>query len=254
MKTNKYIFSVLLLFVGYLVCSCGDSSQPVAPKIKNVPAQITPIKNVKSWPPENTTGLSLAKDLLGKNYYILLDISGSMADKECSDGEGKLVVAKSSLMQFAEILPLESNLGLMVFSGNKIQELTPLSPTNIGTLAKTLSTVYASGGTPLGTAMDSAFRKLEEQAIKQQGYGEYNLVVITDGEADAGENPAHIVADILGGTSIQIHTIGFCIGSNHPLNLAGRTVYREANNPADLNKGLQAVLSEAEVFDVTSFE
>lgn len=53
---------------------------------------------------------------------------------------------------------------------------------------------------------------------------------------------------------IQIHTIGFCIGPDHSLNIPGRTMYKAADNPQQLEKGLQDVLAESETFDVSDFD
>jgi hypothetical protein len=51
-----------------------------------------------------------------------------------------------------------------------------------------------------------------------------------------------------------VQTIGFCIGPKHSLNQAGRTIYRAADNPAELRQGLADVLAEAPQFTVTEFK
>jgi hypothetical protein len=58
---------------------------------------------------------------------------------------------------------------------------------------------------------------------------------------------------MLAASPITLHTIGFCIGERHVLNQPGRTIYRAANDAAELRAGLQAVLAEAESFSVSSF-
>ena len=78
-------------------------------------------------------------------------------------------------------------------------------------------------------------------------------MIVTDGEASSGEDPTRIVQWILDYSPIQIHTIGFCIGTNHSLNIPGRTVYKAADNPQQLEKGLQDVLAESEQFDISEF-
>jgi Ca-activated chloride channel family protein len=52
---------------------------------------------------------------------------------------------------------------------------------------------------------------------------------------------------------VIVHTIGFCIDSDHVLNQPNRTYYASATNPAELKQGLQAVLAESSVFDADSF-
>jgi hypothetical protein len=92
------------------------------------------------------------------------------------------------------------------------------------------------------------------RAAAQLGYGEYHLVVVTDGEANQGEDPRAIVDVITRKSPIVVHTIGFCIGQNHSLNQPGKTVYRAADNPEDLERGLAEVLAEAPSFDAQSFK
>ena len=91
------------------------------------------------------------------------------------------------------------------------------------------------------------------QARKQLGYGEYTIVVVTDGIANDTRLLANRVRRILDVSPINIYTIGFCIGTDHSLNQAGRTTYKAANNPQELRQGLQEVLAEAEHFDITDF-
>ena len=73
---------------------------------------------------------------------------------------------------------------------------------------------------------------LTAQAQKQLGYGEYNIIVVTDGQHSAGYNPDAIVSELIEETPIVIHTIGFCLSNNHTLNRKGHTIYKAANNPA----------------------
>jgi hypothetical protein len=78
-------------------------------------------------------------------------------------------------------------------------------------------------------------------------------VIVTDGEASGGEDPTKVVNKILKRSPVIIHTIGFCIGEDHSLNQHGRILYKAANNPGDLRKGLQNVLAESPTFDIAVF-
>jgi Mg-chelatase subunit ChlD len=113
--------------------------------------------------------------------------------------------------------------------------------------------VQAASGTPLAHAIELAYGKLLEQAQRQLGYGEYNLVVVTDGHASEGQDPTGVVNRILDESPVALHTIGFCISAEHALNQPGRAVYRAADNPRALGEGLGAVLAEAPSFDLTEF-
>ena len=96
--------------------------------------------------------------------------------------------------------------------------------------------------------------KLGIEARRQLGYGEFHLVIVTDGEADDQEDPTSVVTFALGETPIIVHTVGFCIGQNHSLNQPGKTLYKSAKDKESLNEGLVDVLAESENFDISSFK
>jgi hypothetical protein len=115
--------------------------------------------------------------------------------------------------------------------------------------------VVPDKSTPLAAALDTAYAMLTAQAESQLGYGDYTVVIVTDGVADDIAALETSVNRVLATSPIMIHTIGFCIAADHSLNRAGRTVYRAANNPAELRQGLQEVLAESESFDdITGFK
>ncbi|MGR0480825.1 MAG: vWA domain-containing protein [Candidatus Electronema sp. V4] len=206
------------------------------------------------WPPAPAGDMVLAPNLLAANYYVVLDGSGSMTDKQCSGGTSKMEAAKNALKEFAASVPAEANLGLLAFTESRIRELVPLGGGNRKQFAEAVTSVAASGETPLRSAITSGYAKLEAQAMRQLGYGRYILVVVTDGEASMNEDPRAQVSWMLASTSVELHTIGFCIGQNHSLNMPGRTMYKAADNPAALRQGLVDVLAEAETFDTATFE
>jgi Ca-activated chloride channel family protein len=113
--------------------------------------------------------------------------------------------------------------------------------------------VAAGGGTPLSTAIEIAYKKLTAQAKKQLGYGEYHLVVVTDGEATSGYEPDKVLAKILSESPVVVHTIGFCINTQHSLNQPGRTIYNTAQDYDSLRQSLQGILAESPEFSVSEF-
>lgn len=207
-----------------------------------------------TWPPlKEDEAVDIASELTTKNYYVVLDCSGSMGDVGCSNDMPKLHVAKESLAKFVNMVPENANLGLMVFRNDRIKELIPLGKNNRAQFVEAVNDTANSGGTPLRLAVKEGYLKIETQGRKQLGYGEYTLVLVTDGEASSGYDPTKMVHWILDNSPVQIHTIGFCIGPNHSLNIQGRTVYKAANNPEQLDKGLKDVLAESENFDISDF-
>jgi Ca-activated chloride channel homolog len=178
----------------------------------------------------------------------VLDGSGSMADSQCSGNLSKIVAAKQAIAAFATKIKPEDNLGLCAFDSRGVTERSPLS-LNRAAFNKALQEVRSDSNTPLGTAVKLGYSRLQQQAQRQLGYGEYYLVVVTDGEADKGNDPGPVVNQIVSQSPVVISTIGFCIGQGHSLNRPGLTLYHDATNLEQLNQGLESVLAESEFSD-----
>ena len=204
------------------------------------------------WPPPGKTD-RVAADLTARNFYVVFDGSGSMSERACQGDGRKIEQAKAALAVFAKAAPRNANIGLLVFDSKGISERVPLALDNRDEFMRQINAVQPSGGTPLAGSITQARQRLEEQARRQYGYGEYNLVVVTDGEASSGQDPRAAINDLLARSPIVVHTIGFCISANHSLNQKGRTVYRAANDRAEIERGLEAVLAESPKFTVDKF-
>jgi Ca-activated chloride channel homolog len=208
---------------------------------------------VYAWPPV-TKGSQVAKDVLARNFYVVLDGSGSMKDRSCTSTFSKNHDSKSALGAFSLSVPKNANLGLAVFDAGGLREVLPLGLNNRDAFMRAVNAVNPGGGTPLRDAVQLGRRQLEAQAARQLGYGEYTLVVVTDGEANVGQDPGSAVNAMLRETPVVLNTIGFCIGAGHSLNQKGRTIYRSANSEQELRNGLAEVLAESPDFAVTRFD
>lgn len=207
-----------------------------------------------SWPSSDETNDAIASNLLATNYYIVMDGSGSMADRQCSGQQTKLAAAKSALTAFAERIPNDANIGLYIFDNKGRSERVALGPNNKVQFADAVSAASANRGTPLKSAITAGYQALKQQASHQLGYGEYHLVIVTDGQPSSeSEDPGPMVRDVLIDSPVVIHTIGFCIDDNHSLNQPGFTYYKAADNPEALRSGLDQVLAEAPDFNTDSF-
>ena len=148
-------------------------------------------------------------------------------------------------------IPEKANIGLGYFGGD-YGELVHIGQDR----QKILSEVYdldTGSGTPMAHAIhEVAYEALTAQAQKQAGYGEYHIVIVTDGKA-TDDNLEGVVRFILQNTPIVIHTIGLGIGENHSLNQPGRIDYKAADDLTSLRKTLSDVLAEAPTFDVSQF-
>jgi Ca-activated chloride channel homolog len=249
---NRTLAIVAMFLVGALA-ACDSQPPPPAAKKPAVPAK--PARG--PWP-FLAAEPGAARDfdpqaVIKRNYYVVFDASGSMSEKKCSGAERKIDVAKRAVLAFAGQMSSDANLGLLVFDQRATRELMPIGPISKAALADVIRPIEPGGDTPLADAIRRAYAALTKRAVLQLGYGEYHLVVVTDGEA-TGEDPRSIVNQLIGESPVVLHTIGFCIGADHSLNQLGRTVYQSADNPQELAQGLTDVLAEAPSFDVKSFK
>ncbi|MCB1861241.1 MAG: VWA domain-containing protein [Gammaproteobacteria bacterium] len=259
---STIVILAILAFVGY---DALFSPPPQSPNVANenlLPSDLAPgsaaygLRVENSWPPVGQAGQEerIAKDLLAVNYYVVLDGSGSMNEMQCSGGRPKIEVARSALEAFSGSLPTNANLGLLVFDRYGLSERVPLAGNNQGEFFAAVKQVQSEGGTPLASAVKLAYQKLSQQGRRQLGYGEYHLVIVTDGLASEGQSPTVMVNRVLHESPVVFHTIGFCIDENHPLNQPARAYYRTAGNPEALAQGLKDVLAEAPEFTVAQFK
>ncbi len=196
---------------------------------------------------------------LARNFYFIFDGSGSMRDPLSSDCGGdqtfqrKLEGAKWAVAAFLKKVPEDVNLGLYVFDENhrnrSQSEVVPLGPGNLAAFLQAVNAIEAGGGTPLAYAIRCGTEILARQREKQLGYGEFRLIVVTDGLAD--EIP--IAAEYATKNAIPIYAIGLCIKEDHPLRRYAVS-YRAADNFQDLAKALEATVAETEFYDAKTFE
>lgn len=254
---NRVFISLILAAIAMSGC---DRGQPAATASQAAAPNMEPTAQARGRWPFDSAGTEAASRgdfdpaaAMKRNYYVVFDASGSMSGSKCSGNESKLDVAKRAFVEFSARLPSDANLGLTVFDDGGIREIIPIRVLDREAARQAIAPIRAGGGTPLAESMRAAYGALTIQAQRQLGYGEYHLVVVTDGEA-SGEDPQKIVNIVLGDSPVVLHTIGFCIGQNHSLNQPGRVVYRSADNPAELAQGLADVLAEAPAFDVKAFK
>jgi len=196
---------------------------------------------------------------LARNFYFIFDGSGSMRDpisRDCGGDqtfERKIEGAKWAVAEFLKKVPEDVNLGLYVFDEKHTSKsecnVLSLGPNNMTAFLQAINDVEAGGGTPLARAIQFGAEVLAEQKAKQLGYGEFRLVVVTDGLADDIPQAAEFATE----KEIPIYAIGLCIQEDHPLRQYAVS-YRAANNFQDLAKALEATVAETEFYDVKTFE
>lgn len=248
----KIVFFFIMVIV-FLLMAEWDETSSTLDLVENNSLSYgqRPLEN--SWPPVSESEKTVSNDLLTVNYYIILDGSGSMEGSQCAEGSSKMAVAKTAITQFSQKIPAEANVALYSFDGRGRGELFSLSTENKALFYTKIKEIVPGAGTPLASAIKDAYRLLTKQATRQLGYGEYHLVIVTDGIASNNEDPRQILSTLLTESPIMIHSIGFCLDNTHALNQEGLTTYTAADNADELNQGLQAVLSESPDFSPDQF-
>lgn len=190
---------------------------------------------------------------LTRNLYIILDASGSMYERKCTGGDMKINVAKQALVTFLGSVDDATNLGFYTFDERGPHEVIPLGKVDRASLIERIKAIRAGGNTPLPESIDAARTALLKQKNEQLGYGDYTLLVVTDGESTSRRSLAEPVR-LATENGIVVQVIGFCLDGAHSLkSLVNK--YREANSPEELKSALQAVLGEAESYqDSREFE
>lgn len=206
-----------------------------------------------SWYPQVTsvTPYTTLEQKLTKNYYFIIDMSGSMDALGCSGAKTKADATKSVLeVVLPKLQSTGTHLGMAVFDEKGLREVLPLGPYSNN--VRIIKNLRPGGETPLKDSINLGISKLGHAAYAQSGYGEYNLVIITDGEASPSQDPRPSVDRTLAQTPIQIKTIGFCIGYDHSLNQPNRTEYYATNSVNELTESLEkALLAESPEFNTT---
>jgi Ca-activated chloride channel homolog len=257
-----WIFAVVLVAVIGKRCASpdtADTAQPVAAVpadvVDTAPTEAQPVasEGPQSWPSLREGVAASPSETI--NYYIVFDGSGSMRSQECGDGVSKMEAAVQAVTRFIKSAPATANIGLAAFDRKGTFERVALGADNRDALGTALLRIDAGSGTPLNSGIRIGYEKLTNQARTQLGYGEYHLVVVTDGKAEpSSEDPTPVVQEMLQDSPVVLHTIGFCIDASHVLNQQGRTYYASATSPKELQASLQAVLAEAPTFDVAKFQ
>lgn len=233
--------------------STTEQSEAIIDVPVELPSPYYALRPLDDLWPATSESEQLSNNLLSSNYYIVLDGSGSMRAQKCSGHNSKMAVAKQAVGQFTQQIPNEANLALYIFDAQGYSERVSFAEQDRDKLLSSINNADPGGSTPLASAIRHGYQALRQQAVNQLGYGEFHLVVVTDGIASDNQDPTQIVNSILKESPVVVHTIGFCIDDRHSLNQPGMTSYKSANSPEELQQGLQAVLSEAPDFSPDHF-
>lgn len=187
----------------------------------------------------------------GDNIVVVLDNSGSMGNG--FNGQTRMQAAKSALKLVLNNLPDTTNIGLVTINPVIIDKqytnwIFPIGPIDKQKLNHYVDSLVETGGTPLGAFIKVGADSLLEFREKQK-YGNYRLIVITDGEASDNGLLERYVPDVMR-RGVKFDVIGVGL-SNHTLSKKVSS-YRSADNPNSLIQAVQQVLAEVPQGDDTS--
>ena len=176
------------------------------------------------------------------NVVIVLDDSGSMNER-MHGGVKRIDAAKKAISAILKQFPPDTKLGLMLLNGERSKQhwAIPLEPLSVPQATRRVEAVSADGGTPLGDRMREgadALLKLREKQI----YGNYRLLIVTDGEANDPKLLALYLPDVLS-RGLIVDAIGVDMKQDHTLATRVHT-YRRADDGEALSRAVQEVFAE----------
>jgi hypothetical protein len=170
---------------------------------------------------------------------VVLDGSGSMAGH-------KIKQAKKTLKEVLALVPEDTWVSVVVFASRNLQVAYELSPVDQAKLNAAIDGIQVGGGTPLGAAIKAGTDLLLKERDRQLGYGSYQLVVVTDGEASGPGEPGRMqrYAPMVGLRRIRMDVIGVEMpgGKRHWLANTAHS-YQSAEDAKELTTALKQAIS-----------
>ena len=148
--------------------------------------------------------VNIEKEIMNKGIDIMmiLDTSGSMAAEDFQP-QNRLQVAKKTMKNFIS-KRISDQIGLVVF-GSDAYTQAPLSMDYkiIGNLFESIELSMAGDGTAIGMAIATGLNRLKDSASKSK-----IMVLLTDGENNAGEIDPIRASQLANDIGVKIYTIG----------------------------------------------
>ncbi len=176
------------------------------------------------------------------SVVIVLDDSGSMNER-MSGGVRRIEAAKKAIETVLKQFPADTKLGLLLLNGDRSKQhwAIPLEHLSVPQATRKVESVMADGGTPLGDRMREGADALL-QLREKQIYGNYRLLIVTDGEATDAKLLALYLPDVLS-RGLIVDAIGVDMKQNHSLATRVHS-YRRADDGVALSKAIQEVFAE----------
>jgi Mg-chelatase subunit ChlD len=185
--------------------------------------------------PQQQSHAAVARAAAGKageatDLVLIFDTSGSMND--AVPGGRKIDVGKDAMWKFVEMLPPQTNVGLVAFEGlcdvKTVSPLQKASPETRARLHSAIAGLRAEGSTPLGYSVDRAIHMLAGSARKKR------IVIMTDGEETCDQPVFDRAADEAWKQGIKVYAIGFSVGAEPSRNFRRLGIYKDASDDKQL--------------------
>jgi uncharacterized protein YegL len=177
----------------------------------------------------------------GDHVVVVLDDSGSMGDRmQRQTRVSKMSAAKTALISVLESLPTDAKVGIVRLNSSPAW-VVPLGPVEPESTRSAITDIAAQGGTPLGKCMKIGADALLE-ARQAEHYGNYRLLIVTDGEATDARLVERYLPDILS-RGLIVDVIGVDMSEQHSLATQVHS-YRRADDPKMLATAVREVFAE----------
>ena len=175
-----------------------------------------------------------------QKVVIVVDDSGSMAERMRYTRQRKIAAAKQALSVVLSKLPDDAEIGVLALNNGWI---LPLQRHDLSQVQQRVNQLRARGGTPLGMRMKEGTDALLKLRDKEH-YGDYRLIVVTDGEANDQALLNFILPDIMN-RGLLVDAIGVDMASEHSLATQVHS-YRKADDQASLEQAIANALAESD--------
>jgi hypothetical protein len=245
MKRIALISVGLLAFLAFNVWD--QISQNVEDTVYESTAPLVPNwAAIAGWPSADMSRVEATPDPGRRYTAIILDDSGSMG----SDMEP----AKRAVIEALGAMQPQDRVAVIGLNWGVILDFTAVEEAR-RTLPDALRPVLSDGPTPLTRAVQVARRGLESEAAQARGFGTYQMIITTDGDADDGVSLTMAIEDLARTTPIQIATIGIGISGRHVLRRDDLGRFVDVSNVSGLQDALQAAVAENASFEaITDFQ
>ncbi|MEV1011126.1 VWA domain-containing protein [Streptomyces sp. NPDC049881] len=149
---------------------------------------------------------------------MVLDVSGSMAERDMRDGRSRMAAAQQAFNEVIDAVPEEVHLGIRTlgatYPGDDVEvgcqdseQLYPVGPVDRTEAKTAVATLRPTGWTPIGLALRGADEDLGD------GPGTRRIVLITDGEDSCGQpDPCDVARELAAnGTHLVVDTLGLTL-------------------------------------------